>query len=496
MNKTRIAIFYFIIESIFQMSTTASAKMNKFTKENPFTAEMFSELPLQLNPQKVGSTTQYVFLNHIVRTPLVFNKDLQVEGDLLDSWEADDSKRKFKLYFKKNLKFSDGSIINANTFIRTINWQKEINKTIHFDFGKIKEIKLINNYIVEIILTESISNFLQILTHPEFGIYPNLKNDLSILDFKISSGPYYVENFDGKVILMRKNRYYKTNINYPEWVSWQSSNLVEQVNGLSNNKVDFSIPHIAFSQANHDKVVSNKEIKYFDSNIGFTFYLSINPESKIFADPKYRAAIITDLIELKEKELTSNAMWEKANQLYLKGGLGRPSDSTVNKIWKDFKKIKYLPITDEISLLISSKFIYKNNLINFLKLKGYKLNIKYYDNFDEYFNLIKSASFDLVQVNNDFSSFDLIENLIVSFNENRPLIMTKDKKYLDLLLKAAKLEIPFERGKIVKEIGIDLLKQGLIFPLLHYKKLIYAKKIYSFENWSQVNTDMKIYKIE
>lgn len=73
---------------------------------------------------------------------------------------------------------------------------------------------------------------------------------------------------------------------------------------------------------------------------------------------------------------------------------------------------------------------------------------------------MKADQFDLMQINNDFSSFDVLESLSVTFSSSRPLISVGDdlNRYQSLLAKARQPQCPESKHTILKTIGLDLLE--------------------------------------
>lgn len=467
-----------------------------YSFKKPFVAEMYSSIPEMLSPDKVGTSDQYSLLLHLVRTPVRLAKDLQVEADLLESWEMQKNNTECILSFKKNQKFSNCEILNAKDFKKIIEWQIEKKSAIHFDFAKINNLILIDDYKILITFKKPARDFIRQMVHPEFGIYYELEDKVELSDFQITSGPFTIHSNTKENLLLKKNDNYFSTINYPQWVHWQSSGSKKQLEGLKTGLVDFAIPHQAFGIDEHNELKSVKSIKSFDPNMGYTFFISLNPQSPNFSSKEKRLSFVNMLSEIKINFEELHPIWENADQLYLKGGLGRPTDIEVKKTWNVIKKSNPSHIPQKIKILVSGKFNFLPQFINYFKNKKIKLDIFKYNNFDEYSEYIQKGVFDAVQVNNDFSSVELLENLLVTFRDSRPLAFMDDNKIRILLTKAENAITTEEKSEYIKKIGLKLLDDGLVFPVAHYKKLVYAKKIVSFDKWSSLYPDMRIYKIE
>lgn len=467
-----------------------------YSKEKPFLAEMYSAIPGSINPAQIGSSDLYSLLLHLIRTPVRYTKDLQIEADLLQSWKVSQENKSFLLTFKENQTFSNGDKITAKSFKNVLDWQIQRKSSIHFDFGKIKSMKLINELVLEIKMKTATKDFIRQLIHPEFGLYYNLSDEPKFSEFNVSSGPYFINSSSNDGILLEKNSHYPSDINYPEWVLWKSSGAKKQLLALDAGSVDFSVPHQAFGIEEHNQMVKNKNIKSFDPNMGYTFFISLNPKTSNFNSIIKRRSFLKFLSELDLSLEKYAPIWEKANQLYLKGGLGRPSSTEINQVWRDIKSTKSLKLPTKLKLLFSSKFNFSNELIQHLQSHGINIELTKYSDFNEYAVLIKKSEFDLIQANNDFSSIELLENLLVTFRESRPLIITNNSQIKKMLASAEEAETIEKKSKIIKEIGLKILTDALVYPVAHYKKLVYAKKNISFKKWSDLFPDMRIYKLE
>lgn len=499
-SQIRPTVFFLItIVALISGSQILKAEtMNylPYSKEKPFLAEMYSAIPSSINPAQIGSSNHYSLLLHLIRTPVRYTKDLQIEADLLQSWKISHENKNFLLTFKEHQVFSNGTKITAKFFKNVLDWQIQKKSSIHFDFTKIKSIKLINELALEIKMKTATKDFIRQLVHPEFGLYYNLSDEPKISEFNVSSGPYSINSVSTDGILLVKNSYYPSDINYPEWVLWRSSGVKKQLLGLDNGSVDFSVPHQAFGIEEHSQIVKNKNIKSFDPNMGYTFFISLNPKTSNFNSVVKRRSFLKFLSELELTLEKYAPIWEKANQLYLKGGLGRPSSSEISQAWRDIKSTKSLNLPTKLKLLCSSKFNFSTELIQYLQSHGIDVELTKYDDFTEYTELIKRSEFDLIQVNNDFSSIELLENLLVTFRESRPLILTNNTQIKKLLKSAEEAETIEQKSEIIKTIGLKIINDGLVYPVAHYKKLVYAKKNISFKKWSGLFPDMRIYKLE
>lgn len=467
-------------------------------KSEFFVADMYGAIPEIIDQSRIGSSAQYNILLHFVRTPVRLTKDLQIEADLLDSWVVDKNHQKYKLIFKKNQKYSDGSAIAAEDFYKLVKWQIKRKSAIHFDFSSILKISLASEYEVDIFFSKSNPAFIRQLVHPEFGIVKKIDENPSIKNFIVSSGPYFMTMSSNKKIEMQKNIFFPSEIKFPEKIRWIASAGLQQLEGLLNGSIDFSLPSQNFGIDEHNKLVNSGKINFFDPHMGFTFFLAINPNSEIFQNLEDRLNLLRLLKKIKLNFNEKSPIWDYANQLYLKGGLGRPKEEAIGLFWKNLGSNSVFKTNKKIKILMSDSFLFQKEILNFLNENDISTQLTTYKNFEEYESYIKNETYDITQVNNDFSSVELIENILVTFRKTRPLIFLdkKDNKLENMIDKMQSVELPEEKSMVVESIGMEILRQGLIFPIAYYKKFIYGQKDISFNYLSKLYPDPRLYKLE
>lgn len=466
--------------------------------EAAFVTDIFSSLPDNADPSAIRSAQDYVLLQQLLRMPIMISKTAQIQGDFLESWKIEDNHKAFTLNLKKNLHWSDNKSITAEDFLNTLNRQMRLKTSTHFNFAEIKKVDLIDQWSIKVTLYSSNTRFLKQLAYPEFGlIRSHQKDKLTFDDFKISSGPYSCESFSKKKITLVKNSFYGHSSESPSKIVIQSSDLENQLDGLKSEKVGFVIPAKSLSQTQHKNIEENKKFHVYDPHIGFTFWISINANSPLFKDKERRNYIQKVLMKSKLDFQNYEPFWQGAKQLYLPGGFGRPSLEEIEATWLKIGKTHTQKISS-VKILMSKKFIFGDAIKKALEGEGILVTTEYYADLNEFTEMQMTKTFDLIQINNDFSSLDVSENLLVAFNANRPLIFTgaDQKKYSDLLTGFLADSDPDETYKKAKHIGINLLEDGYVFPIAYYKTYFYLHKKIDITEWSQLFPDVKFWKVK
>jgi len=104
----------------------------------------------------------------------------------------------------------------------------------------------------------------------------------------------------------------------------------------------------------------------------------------------------------------------------------------------------------------------------------------------------------LIQNNNDFSSSDILENLLVTFNPSRPLIFPGEQVayYRGLLDKISTEDDALKKYQLYKELGTSLLRKGFLVPIAYKNLIVFHRKSLDFSEWSTLFPDILFWKIK
>jgi ABC-type transport system substrate-binding protein len=189
-----------------------------------------------------------------------------------------------------------------------------------------------------------------------------------------------------------------------------------------------------------------------------------------------------------------------ARQLYLPDGPGRVAEAKLiaieRKVTEAKRPVSLKPGTT-LDVLIGSTPLSGRVVLEKLKKAGFNLNVTVYKDWSHFAKLINEGKFDVVEANNDFSAIELLENLRVTFNPGRPLILLpKGSSITGDLEKAVTIEDPAKRYAIFETIEHQLLDQALIVPLYHSYSQVYVRSSFSAETWNKSVPEMALWKLQ
>ncbi len=482
--------FLLILLTVMQMSNIYSNEV--------FNVHLF-RCSKTLDPSEVKSAGQFVLLSQLSKSLTKLNKYAEIEGDLLKSWEIRKNHTQFLFHLKEGQKFSNGEEITSTDVSLTIDRQIKKNSATHYNFEKIKSVKPIDKYTFEIILKEKNLFFIEKISYPEFGILHKSDRESLNTTFKISSGNYTLEETREDGFALEINQFAEnSSATAPKKINVSFFDPEKSLEKFKKKEVSFvSVPPMPGLENFLEKFSIEKN-QVFYPHIGYSYWVSINPNSKKLATNEQRIQIQQILSKTNAAMEQSPLFWSKAEQLYLPDGPGRPSEVEIKSIWNKIHSIstkKNLPT--ELSLLSLNNTTFTESISKALNEKSIKVTITYAKTIQEFHKLNKAKSFDLLFVNNDFSSANLLSNLEVTFNKDHPLILTKkgDSSFTRLVERSSQAESSEDRNKIFVQIAIELLKEGLIAPIAFNKIIFLHQPNVDLSNWSTLFPEISLWKL-
>lgn len=461
-------------------------------------------LPQVVETTSVNSFSEYIVLEHLCRRLVNTSSSGELEGDLASAWKIYDDHTRFVFKLKSDGYFSDGTQITSKDVVSSFK-RPNRKKTVHFDFRKIKMVRSLSSFEVEIVLKEPDPNFIFSLEHPEFSIL-SIEDALAPINeqaFKVTSGYYSLTKAkDGRFTVESntKNSAFPKRPKSAEF--WNSHDLKKLPADLNSHDMQVYWGNENLSLLEHKAIISSGYIA-IKPPIGFTFWITLNPTNLVTADQENRKNIQTIIKSIVDSDVIESSTKYKATQLYLEEGHGRPSAKEIENAYSIIKNVKNVKTksaaNSRISLLFSSKFLMTAKISKALLNHGFKVDLTTYDNFKEYAKLIRTKNkYALIQVNNDFSAIDLTDSLKVTFNSIRPLIMLgENQKYIKTLLKKLYASDDREvKNRIISEIGLRLISESLIVPVYHESINVYVRKNLDTTKWSKFSPDISLWKIE
>lgn len=458
-------------------------------------------LPIDL--AKVRSIASYITLVQLGRSLVKRDSGMQVSGDLAESWEINSAQTKFTFQLSSGNRFSSGDPISAEDVVCSLQRQMKLNVAVHFDFSTISKISYIGNEIT-IDLKSPNPRFIQQMVHPEFGVLnkKNCLSDIDQLDFSITSGPYFMsKDKPSNGVILTRNPYFK-DFTAPKTLKIVDSQGEEVKSMIQMGKLDFTLGAPEMSKEELLQLKKSNQVSIVQPHIGFSYWLSVNPLNKDMQVKKSRLSLLAKLKRHFDFNKNLEPYWSEASQLYMPGGTGRLSEFEVNKFWNSIQqrykddKIGYGPV----KVLLYEGFPLKKEITAAFKKAGIRAQFDYYSNLKQFEEFIHASpnKYHMFQINNDFSAMDLFENLKVSFNSSRPLILLGEaaRVITPLMQTAEKSSSESEMGDAYQQIERTILNEGLIFPIAYNHMLFYIRNGFSIESWSKFYPEVAFWKIQ
>ena len=233
----------------------------------------------------------------IFESLVTISSDGKVEPCLAKEWETTDNMT-YIVKLKTGIKWSDGSYFSSNDVKYTIDkllQDKQAKNAVYAENVKyLKEVDIIDNTTLRIILSKKIPFYEYFLTFPilssnyygEDNFWETNKNDTPV-----STGRFYISEHIGNKIILTKN---------PTWWNIQQDNsVVEKI--TINFYSSIAELYNAFRQGSIDLIsTKNSDYKKYIGKIGYKTteaegrdfsFLALNTNSEILSDVNVRKAI-------------------------------------------------------------------------------------------------------------------------------------------------------------------------------------------------------------
>ncbi|UOF01049.1 ABC transporter substrate-binding protein [Bdellovibrio reynosensis] len=455
-------------------------------------------IPEKVELAAISTAGHYILAAHLVVTLTKLDSSGNVEPGLAIKWSHTEDYKQWHLWLKQE-SFSNGAAIKPSDVVASIQRQTELKTGVHFPFAEIEKVYVDGEDSVVFHLKNSRTGFLYDLSKPEFGVLheSDVISKKGESKFSVSSGPYFLDRKDNNTYFLKRNLFYKSNVENEHDLILEGSIDELSLKNLLNGSIDFLATQQNLSLEAHQQIESNDSLLAAKPQISFSYWLSINPNSDYFQNLQNRAKFQVITKSFTSAELNGH-IWEKADQLYHPIGDGRPTIEDLKSIWFTIlanaskstgiekRKLKIVPLKISNSLIV-----------DFLKyLNGfYQVEIVSYETEEQLIEILQCNKFDIKISSNDFSSNDLSGSLITTFNTSRPYIFLDSKSRInDLMHEAASSTDTKLKSNIFKTIGINLLEEGLIAPLAYQTVWFYHKKTLDISQWSKVFPEISFWK--
>ena len=269
--------------------------------------------PIITRNKQVQDITKLIF------EPLVnITSDGKAEPCLAKEWETTDNLT-YIVKLKTGIKWSDGNYFSSNDVKYTIDKlkSKEAENAVYAEnVKKLKEVDIIDNTTLRIILSEKIPFYEYYLTFPilssnyygEDNFWNTKKNDAPV-----STGRFQISEHPGNKIILTKNENW--------WNKQEDNSVIDRV--TINFYSSVAELYNAFKLGSIDLIsTKNKDYKNYIGKIGYKtneiegrdfVFLALNTESDILSDENVRKAIRCAINKEEIVTQVYNSTYSKAN---------------------------------------------------------------------------------------------------------------------------------------------------------------------------------------
>jgi len=453
-------------------------------------------IPKKLAPRILNSASDYIIVDQCLRRLLRYGRHGELSGDLAAYWQIADNNQTFAFHIDLSIRFSNGEAIQVSDIVESLNHPDLRKNSIHFDFDTIASITAEGAKVV-IRLKYPNPNFLYHLVQPEFGVFHSSDRGTKPPTLKITSGPYTLEEADQMHVILKKSPAYPHG--GPDWVEFVALGP-KKFEALEAGTIDMSLLSEDPTPEFLERIRTSKRFDMLRPHVGYTFWISLNPESKTFANKDLRQSFQKALYAAFEREFEPTFSWSMANQLYFPQGPGRIPRDWTREFWDKQAKVK-AEGKQKISALLSSKFQFSQNLQKCLletaSAHGLQLDIETYADQAEFAEKLKQKNWDLYLINNDYSSLELVKSLVVTFNREKPLVKLAST---DAVARKLWSDIQTTSDNETKHTGLEalgrhFLEEALIVPLLYKEVPIIKDRRVDLSQWSQFFPEFTFSKV-
>ena len=476
------------------------APLESVKGEDHIKAQIF-KMPETPEVAAVTTAGHYILVSHLVRSLTKLDRLGKIQSDIATRWSHSPDHKTWTLKIGE-AKFSNGEEIKPKDVVDSVLRQMKFKTGVHFPFSEIESIVAIDSSTVKIKLQSPRNEFIYDLSKPEFGVlhHSDSNAEKNKLSFKISSGPYSLESSREQTFKLKRNKFFLADVQNQLDLEISSANSFQIIDRIQDSTIDFFTTQQNLTPTEHFRATKLSNVTTVKPHIAFSYWISLNPKSKYFSTKKNRHALQKYVRGFFSDEMKGQS-WEKADQLYLPDGEGRPSQSELQNVWNkieqdavELKKQNIKPRLRIVPLKMSNQLI--EDLLKYLESR-YAIEVIHYKTEEELVSILKGNEFEAKISSNDFSSIDLTENIKTTFNASRPYVFLEDRNEIaGMLSQISQTEDAKKKSKLCKEIGITLLSDGLIAPLAYQRVWFYHNSRLDIRSWSSIYPEISFWKVK
>lgn len=326
-----------------------------------------SSLPLNTFDPAVKWTGWYMRESGIYETLFSYDENMNLRPELATKYEQI-SDTEWKIHIREGVKFHDGTPLNADAVVYSLNRVLDSNNSRKGEYDFIKSITKDSDYTVTIKTNQTYAPTIASLTDPITSIIsPNAKN----LDTTpVGTGPFKFKSFtkDVSLIVERNENYWNGTSKLNGVIIYVVPDEMARIFKLENNEVDIAqdIP-----QSEVNRLSNTTDFTAYSKETLRTYFLYINMKKAPFDDVKVRQALN---YALNRQQIVDTA---------LEGVGGMPAKSIFPSVmsWSINDKINVVPPDEQKAKeLLKEAGFDDTNGDGWLEYKGkpFELTIKTY----------------------------------------------------------------------------------------------------------------------
>jgi peptide/nickel transport system substrate-binding protein len=418
---------------------------------------------------------------------------------LAEKWDVSEDGLTWTFYLRKNVKFHDGSDFDAEDVKWTIDTIKDpdVGSPFRGDLDAIKEVQVVDEHTVEIILNYPFPNLLFNLSNTAAGIHPANAYEKYGDDYGkkkvIGTGPYKLEEWiQGDKTVLVKNEDYNWG---PEWMSNRGPALIDKIilkvvpeESTRIMELEVGDIHILRNvpETYVDQLEENSDITVYKEPATKLGYLAYATDKEPFTDVRVRRAINHALNKEEIIQFVFRGIGEVAygylpfalEDEYLEESRDLDYEYDVEKAKQLLAEAGY---PDGFKATLSSDNSSKSTKLaeiiqRQLKEVNIETEIQLYDS-ASYTDMLKEGKQELFIREYSWPNADILDWFLLSErfpypNHSRWV----DEKTDDLIMSAARKPTWEERAEGYKEVQRYLIDQAVWAPIYVPMQIIAARK--------------------
>ncbi len=248
--------------------------------------------PNTLDPQQSGTTFDIEVFSNIFDGLVRLDRNHDVVPSLAESWEISDDNLTYTFVLREGVKFHNGEDFSADDVVFTIERGRESPFLANY-YENIGDVIKVDDYTVEIQLTEPFAPLIRVLAMPLFGILNETAAEAAGDDFEkepVGTGPYkfVAWDFGNNITLTRNDDYFRGPAAIKDVLFRFIGDSSTSLAALEAGEIDYTyqFPAIAISS-----IEENPDLSLIREESALLHMIFVNNNQEPFDNPAVRQAI-------------------------------------------------------------------------------------------------------------------------------------------------------------------------------------------------------------